>query len=397
MSRIVPKILFLTDSTEHGGAEDHLRVLASEFKKRGHDVHVLLPDVNGMTALVSQLKQQCIKAAPLPLIPIHAGAIRQTRKAVSLNVLRLYRCFRKTKPDLIHFVMSWPTRDSWCGMVAALLLGIPYVVDFQLVPPSIQCPATTRGLLKHLPRILRYVFNRANRLICVSEGNKERLAAFFGIEKHSIDVVYNCIDCARYQYPDFEKVCQLRKEFRLSPDRIAITTVARLNIQKGHRDLIEVAKSVTSTNPEVVFILAGDGELRRELELVTSEAELTKNIIFAGYRKEIPEILAMTDIFFLPTQFEGLPHAVLEAMAAARCVVASRVDGVCEAVTDGETGILVDPGNINHLTEALTSLIRNIQFREEMGQSGRRRVQQFFGIDRMVVNLERIYARVLYA
>jgi glycosyltransferase involved in cell wall biosynthesis len=354
---------------------------------------VLLPDVNGMTGLVSQLKQQSIEAAPLPLIPVHAGAIRQTRKAVSLNVLRLYRYFRKTKPDLIHFVMSWPTRDSWCGMVAALLLGIPYVVDFQLVPPSLRCPATTRGLLKHLPTILRYVFNRADRLICVSEGNKDRLAAFFGIGKQSIDVVHNGIDCVRYQQPDSEKVCQLRKEFRLSPDKIAITTVARLNIQKGHSDLIEVAKRVTSTNPEVVFILAGDGELRRELELATSEAELAKNIIFTGYRKEIPEILAMTDIFFLPTLFEGLPHAVLEAMAAARCVVASRVDGVCEAVSDGETGILVDPGNINHLTEALTNLIRNIQFREEMGKSGRRRVQQSFGIDRMVDKLEGIYAR----
>jgi glycosyltransferase involved in cell wall biosynthesis len=389
--QVLPKLLYLTDSTGHGGAEDHFKVLASEFQKRGYGVRVLLPEVPGTIRLVAQISEEGLETSPLPLTPLIPGAVRQTRKLVLINVIELFRYFRKAKPHLIHFVVSWPTRDNWCGMLAALLLRIPYVVDFQLVPPSIHCPPTDKGLLKHLRKILRFVFNRADRLICVSEGNKRRLSQFFGIGEERIQVVHNCIEMEFYQNPDFRKLCQLRKEFGLSPDKIVITTVARLNVQKGHADLIEAAKNVAAAKPSVVFLLVGEGELRGDLEEAVAKAGLSDRFIFAGYRKEIPEILALTDIFVLPTLFEGMPHALLEAMAAGRCVVASRVDGIDELVAEDESGILVEAGNVNQLANALRSLVDNNELREEMGRKGKRRVRESFGLHRMLEKMESIY------
>ena len=386
------KLIFTTDSTEHGGAEDHLRALAAEFYKRGNQVRVLLPRAPGTSRLVAQMLEQGIATAALPLMAMNPEAVLQTWEAAFFNLFRLVYCFRRQRPDLIHFVVSWPTRDNWCGMVAALVLGIPYVVDFQLVPPAVRCPPTERGLLKHLGAILNYVFNRAESLICVSQGNKRRLAEMFGIASARIQVVYNGIDTNAFEPANRQQLCRLRKELGLTPDRIVLTTVARLNIQKGHCHLIDAAKQLTAANPRVVFLLVGDGELRVELERAVKDADLADKFIFAGYRRDVAEILALTDIFVLPTMFEGLPHSVLEAMAAGCCVVASRVDGVTEVVEDGETGILVEAANVEQLAAALNSMIDDHEARKQMGQKGKINVKENFGLDRMVERVDALYA-----
>ena len=389
------KFLYVADSTEHGGAEDHLKVLANELYKRGNCVRVLLPDVAGLAILVSQLREQGVEIAPLPLIPIHPGAIRQTRKAVSLNILNLYRCFRRIKPDLIHFVVSWPTRDNWCGMIAALLLGIPYVVDFQLVPPSIECPPTNRGMLKYLGRVLKFVFNRAAAIICVSTGNKARLAQLFELEEKRIAVVQNCVETGLFENVNISELSSLREQLGLQPNDLVITTVARLNIQKGHQHLVEAARRVCADFTHVRFLLVGDGELREQLIERVAAAGLSEKFIFAGYRQDVPEILAFTDIFVLPTLFEGLPHSILEAMAAGKSVVASRVDGVGEVVVDKETGLLVEAGDVGQLADALDHLIQNRTAREDMGRKGKKRVNQLFGLNNMIENFASIYDLVL--
>ncbi len=391
------KLIFTTDSTEHGSAEDHLRVLAAEFYKNGNRVRVLLPEAAGTRRLVAQMREQGLATAPLPLMAMNPNAVLQTWKAAVSNIFRLVYCFRRQRPDLIHFVVSWPTRDNWCGMVAALVLGIPYVVDFQLVPPALRCPPTERGLLKHLGAILHYVYNRADSLICVSQGNQRRLAEMFGIAAARIQIVYNGIDTKMFEHSDPQQLCRLRKELALTPDRIVLTTVARLNIQKGHRYLIDAAKQVAAANPRVVFLLVGDGELRVELESAVNEAGLSDKFIFAGYRRDIAEILALTDIFILPTMFEGLPHSVLEAMAAGCCVVASRVDGVAEVVEDGETGILVEAANVEQLIAALNPLIDDAEARGRMGRKGKIKVKEGFGLGRMVEGVDSLYTAAWFA
>jgi glycosyltransferase involved in cell wall biosynthesis len=392
--RILQKIVYLTDSTEHGGAEDHLRVLVGEFHKRGQEVKVLFPKVPETLTLIAQFEVVGIQVAPLPLIPIHPGAIRQTRKAVSLNIVNLYRCFRRIKPDLLHFVMSWPTRDNWCGMIAALLLRIPYVVDFQLVPPLIHCAPTNRGMLKYLGRVLRFVFSRADAVICVSNGNRKRLARLFDLDEKRITVVQNCVETGLFENINSGALCGLRAELGLLANDLVITTVARLSIQKGHQYLIEAARRVCATFPELRFLLVGEGELREELTKRVEVAGLPENFVFAGYRRDVPEILALTDIFVLPTLFEGLPHSILEAMAAGKCVVASRVDGVDEVVVDKETGLLVEAGDVSQLADALDLLIRNRTAREDMGRKGKKRVIQLFGLNNMIERFASIYERV---
>jgi glycosyltransferase involved in cell wall biosynthesis len=124
---------------------------------------------------------------------------------------------------------------------------------------------------------------------------------------------------------------------------------------------------------------------------------LSDKFIFAGYRRDIAEILALTDIFVLPTMFEGLPHSVLEAMAAGCCVVASRVDGVAEVVEDGETGILVEAANVEQLIAALNPLIDDAEARGRMGRKGKIKVKEGFGLGRMVEGVDSLYTAAWFA
>jgi glycosyltransferase involved in cell wall biosynthesis len=118
-------------------------------------------------------------------------------------------------------------------------------------------------------------------------------------------------------------------------------------------------------------------------------------VVFAGHRTDVPEILQALDIFVLPSNWEGLPNAVLEAMAAGLPVVATRVGGVPEVVVEGQTGILVPPRDPNALADALLTLLRDPNLRRRMGQAGRQRVQEYFSVDQMVSKTETLYEQLL--
>lgn len=389
--------MYVTDSTEHGGAEDHLKSLATYFHQHGFDVRVVLPPCPGTVRLVDEIRKEGIEVDYLSLLPLDGTDVKRTRRALLRNLFGFCSYFLKARPHLVHFVSPWPTRDVWCAMLSAFLLRLPYIVDFQLVPPVIQCPPTTKGILKHLCKILRFLFNRAECLICPSRGNKERLIRFFDLTADRIQVVHNGVEVEKFQKPDLARVQELRREFGLVPQPTVVTTVARLNVQKGHEGLIKAAALVAKGSDDIVFLAVGDGELRQSLESLAGRMGLTGKFKFAGHRKDIPEILSLTDIFVLPTLFEGLPHSVLEAMAAGRCVVASRVDGVEEVVYDGETGILVEAGNVSQLVDTLRWLAARKDEREEMGRRGKERVNELFALDRMLEQTERLYQKILVA
>jgi glycosyltransferase involved in cell wall biosynthesis len=330
------------------------------------------------------------------IIPIEPQFPDATKRVLK-NIFYFLRYFLRIRPSIIHFGLPWPTRDIWCGMLAAVLLRIPFLVDFQLVPPVIQYPPNRKGALKHLRKILTFAFGQADSLICVSAGNKGRLTRLFELREDRILVIHNGVYVERFERPNRQRVEELKKELGIRPNHTVVTAVARLNIQKGYEHLINAARQLVMDSERFFFLAVGDGQLRQSLESLAETMGLKEKFVFTGYRKEIPEILSLTDIFVLPTLFEGLPHAVLEAMAAGRCVVASRVDGVEEVVRHGETGILVEAGNVNELAESLRWLAARKEEREEMGRRGKERVKGLFAIDRMLGQTQKLYESILAA
>jgi glycosyltransferase involved in cell wall biosynthesis len=169
----------------------------------------------------------------------------------------------------------------------------------------------------------------------------------------------------------------------LPPDGPRVGNVARLAPQKDHRTLIEAARLV----PEAELVIVGSGELREELERAAEGVRVR----FLGARDDVPELLASFDVFAFPSRFEGLCLAVIEAQAAGVPVVATPVGGIRETVVDGETGLLVPPGDPAALAVGIRRLIEDRPAAEAMAAEARRRVRKRYSVERMVAETLRLY------
>jgi glycosyltransferase involved in cell wall biosynthesis len=143
--------------------------------------------------------------------------------------------------------------------------------------------------------------------------------------------------------------------------------------------------------PEATFVIAGEGPQRLELESRARELALSERVLFLGHREDVPALLASCDFFVLPSLFEGLPLALLEAMSAGKPIVASAVGGVGEAIIDGKTGLLVPPGRPELLANSIRALMANPTFAEGLGSAARDRAAERFSNDAMVRSVVQTY------
>jgi glycosyltransferase involved in cell wall biosynthesis len=172
-----------------------------------------------------------------------------------------------------------------------------------------------------------------------------------------------------------------------------VIAVGRLTPQKGLETLIEAAPKVARAVPDAGFLIVGDGPLRAGLERAARASGA--GVVFAGERRDVQDLMRGARALALPSVYEGLPLVALEAMACGLPVVASGVDGVPEAVEDGETGVLVPPGDAERLADALIGLLRDPAKAEAMGRRGRARVEAHFSAERMVEETQAVYEACL--
>jgi glycosyltransferase involved in cell wall biosynthesis len=160
---------------------------------------------------------------------------------------------------------------------------------------------------------------------------------------------------------------------------------------KGLAALIDAATQL----PTAQVVIAGEGPERGRLEQQATELGVRDRVTFLGLRTDVPRLLASSDVLAMPSLNEGLGNAVLEAMAAARPVVASAVGGLSESVVSGETGILVPPGDVEALARALNVVLSDDRLARDMGAAGRRRVEAAFTADQAVEGTTAIWSELL--
>jgi glycosyltransferase involved in cell wall biosynthesis len=170
-----------------------------------------------------------------------------------------------------------------------------------------------------------------------------------------------------------------------------VLTVARLESQKDHATLIEAVPRV----PDARFVLVGEGGERRALESRARALGVSDRVRFLGLRGDIADLLAISDVFVLPSLYEGLPLSILEAMAAGKPVVASSIPGIDEVVVDGETGLLVPPRDPAALAASIRLLLTDSDLRVRLGDAGRERVHGTFSLERMVEGVVAVYQEAL--
>ena len=359
------------DSDVFGGSEQVLlQLLASLDRAKWRPVLLHHPEP-GLARLVREARASGV--------PTRAVA-RVTDANMLLRLPGLLRAVGAERPAVFHAHLNWPLACKF-GLVAAAFRRVPAVVA--------TVHLFVEGLMNRNVRLqMRAVGAAVDRYLAVSQHVRDRLAAVVRLPERKLRVVPNGIDPA-----PFARAADpaLRARLAGSADRPLVFTAARLSPQKG----LDVLVSAAALVPEALFVVAGEGLERAALEARAEALGVAQRVRFLGARDDVPELLAVCDLFVLPSLVEGLPLSVLEAMAAAKPVVATRIGGTVEAVLDGETGVLVPPGDASALATAIRSLLADPVRARRTGEAGRDRLRARFTAHAMVDGVSAAYEEVL--
>ncbi len=243
------------------------------------------------------------------------------------------------------------------------------------------------GLLYSLlDRLLLYV---PTHLVAVSRKVYGQITACPGLGEGRVSMIRNAIDCEPFHVPDQRDSC--RSEFGLTPELVLIGTSGRLEKVKRYDLLLQGFSTAHARLPRLRLMIAGDGTLKHELEMLADELGIGHAVIWTGFRKDVPRLLAAMDIYIMSSVNEGLSLSILEAMAAGKPVIITDVGGARELVEDGKTGILIAPGSAAPIETAITELIDNPAKRAAVAQAGMEYVTREFGIGQMMESYRRLY------
>jgi len=241
---------------------------------------------------------------------------------------------------------------------------------------------------------IKYTSRTVARIIAISRAVRDVLVDY-GVDPARVEVVYSGTDPARYR-PGLDG-SRVRREFGVPDGAPLVGKVANFYPGwKGHDVFLAAARRILEVRRDARFLLVGKSTDSDAMRSAVAEAGLTDRVILAGYRSDIPEILAAIDVLAnSPRAREGLCVAILEALASGRPVVATRVGGIPEVVRDGETGLLVPPEDPAALASAVLRLVSDRDLAARLGAGGARLVREQFTFETMVEGNERVYREVL--
>lgn len=342
-------IALLHGAPAFGAVERYVAAIVAGLKGRPEEVVLIYPDVPALEPF-GRLSGANVRAAPFPS--------RLAEASVPALVPRLALALRRLRPRVVHVTDVWPA-----AQIASRVAGVGRLLVTHHTP---ELPR--RDNLAG--RLWQWGGWRARpELIYTSEADR----ATDGRDS-AAHVVYLGIDVERFA----------RARPVLAHDGRLVGNVGRLAEQKGQGFLIDAAPRVLERHPDVRFVIVGDGELRTELEQRASSVGIADRFLFTGARDDVPELLASLDVFALPSLFEGLCYAVIEAQAAGVPVVATPVGGVRETVVPGETGVCCVPGDPVSLADGIVWLLEHPEEARRMAGNARSRVAERFSERRMV-------------
>lgn len=238
---------------------------------------------------------------------------------------------------------------------------------------------------------IEQIFSRlADRLIAVGEVQRRQIMEVFSFSEKRIDKVWNGVS------PNISRIDDSFRSRLGAENCILVGTIATLIEQKGLRDLLAVARHFHSTKKKVRFVIVGDGHLRVELETMRREYGLEDTVFFTGWVMNAAEVaLPAFDVFFQPSLWEAMSIVILEAMAAGKPVVATRVGENTQIIEDGVDGLLVEPKDVKGMSLALEKLIDDVELRFRMGNAAANKVARHFTVERMTRAYEDVYMDTL--
>lgn len=297
------------------------------------------------------------------------------------QALRLARLLRSQRTHLLH---AFDFYTNLFSLPAAHLAGVPVALASRRDTGAVWSPARRFAL--------RQAFRLADAIVVNSEAARQALQAE-GIPPERLRILRNGVDLVRFS-PNGNRA-RLVRHLGLTDGTLLVATVSILRAEKDHESLLAAVPEVIRRVPCARFLIVGTGPTEAQLRALVAAQGLADHVMFLGDRTDIPELLQGVDVFVLPSLTESLPNALLEAMSAARPVVATAVGGIPEVVESGRTGFLVPPRRRELLADRIAFLLERPDVRAEMGQAARARVEAEFDIRQAVKRFESLYEELL--
>ena len=306
-----------------------------------------------------------------------------------LAFFSLVRLYRQTQCDILH---THTAKAGILGRIAGKMAGVPIIIHTlhgSSFHPNVSQP--TRFIYRQIERLSACF---TNKIISVSSLLSENyISAGIG-RADQYTTVYSGMDLSKFANAGTARSTLLGSLGILEDEKI-VGTICMLEPRKGVSFFLDMARCVKKVIPSCKFLIVGEGYQRQELESLRDAMGLTKDVIFTGYREDIPELLSIFDIFVLTSLWEGLPRVLVQAAAVGKPLVAFNVDGVAEIVKENENGYLIQPKNTDQLAEKVIYLLANPERAKAIGNKGPAIVKNKWSIETMVSQTERVYQDLL--
>jgi len=372
-----------------GGPALHVAYLTAGLRERGYDTTLVAGSLargeDSMAFVASGLDVDVVRIDQL------GREISPLRDLVA--TLRLARLIRRERPDILH---THTAKAGTVGRVAALLAG-------RRAPPIVVHTFhghVLRGyfgpLRSRLFRLLeRWLAARTTALIAVSPQVRDDLVSLGVATPERFAVIRLGIELDQRVAGGQNGRLESRRYLGIPTDRFAVGWIGRMTAVKRTDDVLVAFKRLRDDGVDAVLCMVGDGPDREQLERRAHELGVVRDTLFLGYQEDVAPFYAAFDALVLPSSNEGTPVSAIEALAAGRPVVATRVGGVPDVVQEGEDGFLVEPGATDELADRLAQLARDPALRERMGRVGRERVLPRYAVERLVDDVDRLYRSLL--
>ena len=370
------RVLHIITRLDVGGSTENTLISATRMPRTEFTSSV----ISGRTVDPPPRISETLQAARVPWFQV-PSLVRPVGLVNDLRALwHVWRLLRRIQPDIVH---THSSKAGFVGRIAARVANVPHILytPHGHVFQGYFTPVVTRRFIL----LERLAARWTDRIITLTDAEADQhLAVGIGRREQFVTIPSGI---------DLDRVVTVAPKRLVAHGRI-VGTVARLVPVKGHLFLLDAIPKILQRCPKAKFVFVGEGEMRQVLEEQANGLGLDDRITFAGFREDVPAVLAGMDAFVLPSLNEGMGRVLVTAMALGKPIVATKVGGVPELLGNGEAGILVPPGDSGAIAEAVSTVLCDRSRAHALGEAGRRRASRY-SAESMISALAKVYHEVM--
>lgn len=393
------KVLYFLNNKVRGGVEEHVLCLLKGLNRSEFDPLIVCPE-ELIELMSKELKEYNVKSYPI--------CIRQWTQLKEIK--NFLNVLKQEKPDIVHSHLLFATMFA---APLSKLAKVPKVIDTAHIREA------WRKGIKKAYFIDRFFYSFVDEIIAVSDAIKRYLVETKKLPSSKIVVIKNGVELTKFKVPKGASAqvpkspgehgnmgtgnkCSSTQEPRRTwePEtwehgnlKLKVGVIGRLEEQKGHKYFLEAIHKLGEEANRAEFLIVGDGSLRKSLETMAKDLNITAHVKFLGYRSDVVDILKSLDIFVLPSLFEGLPLVALEASAMGKAIIVTNVDGSPEAVIHKETGLVVPAKDSDALKDAMLELMNDNHKLIQYGKNAKKFIEENFDIKKQIRETGEIYKK----